>query len=94
MLADDTFAEAFADFGQAGTLAGVPVRLIFDTDTEIFDGEQVVQAPSALLQPGAAVTAAEGQTVVLSRGSYKVRQVLDQPPDGFFQRLVLARVGA
>ena len=44
------------------------------------------------LQVPATVAAAEGGTVVVRGTNYKVRQVIDLPPDGAIRQLVLARV--
>jgi hypothetical protein len=74
------------------TLAGVAVVGIFDSSAEITQGEAITLAPTFLLASSTAPSAAEGQTLIRSAISYKVRQVLREPPDGALTRLVLARV--
>ncbi len=90
MLVED-FALFFANFGVAGTLAGVPVRGILDSASDVVEGDVVTQRPTFLLQPGAA-SPAPGQALTLGAVSYTVRQVLAEPPDGALSRLVLARI--
>jgi hypothetical protein len=87
-------------FGVVGTLAGVSRELIFDApDTEDFDGT-VAEEPSALVATTAAPAVA--QTLVIASGdlpsqlahmagTYAVRQVRAEPPDGAFSRLILVR---
>jgi len=79
-----------ADFGVDATLAGNAVRAIVDTDTFV-DTEVATQQPSALVKATQASTAAPGQTFVANAVSYTVRQVLQEPPDGAFVRLILVR---
>jgi len=87
----ETLAPFFADFGVAGTLAGAPVRGIFDAASivEGFDGA-VTQAPSYQLATPAAPVAV-GAVLVIPAGTYTVRQALADEPDGATTRLVLAR---
>lgn len=80
----------FADFGEAVTVQGVAATGIFDTASDVIFGDVISTAPA--LQLPATVAAAEGGTVVVRGTSYKVRQVLDLPPDGVIRQLVLARV--
>ena len=80
-----------ADFGQAATLAGADVTAIVDTQTIEDVAGALTQAPSALLTAAAAASAAAGQAFVAGGVTYTVRQVLKEPPDGAFARLVLAR---
>jgi hypothetical protein len=87
-------------FGVVGTLAGVSRELIFDApSTRDFDGV-VIDEPSALVASSASPAVA--QTLVLAvgnlpsqlahlAGTYAVRQVLAEPPDGAFSRLVFVR---
>jgi hypothetical protein len=89
-----------AGFGVLATLAGVSRQVIFDApSTADFDGH-VLDEPSALVATSASPAVA--QTLILSSGdlpsqlahlagTYAVRQVLAEPPDGAFSRLVLAR---
>jgi hypothetical protein len=88
------------EFAVVGTLAGVSRNIIFDAPgTANFDG-LVIDEPSALVESSALPAVA--QTLVLSSGdlpsqlahlagTYAVRQVLAEPPDGSFSRLVLVR---
>lgn len=93
-----TFAEDLsvflADFGQACTLAGYSVRAIVDTSAiEDLAAGIVTQGPTALLTSTAAQAAAAVPGSVFTAGgvSYQVRQVLPEPPDAAFTRLVLVR---
>lgn len=86
----ENFAPFFADFGTAATLAGVAVTGIVDLESAD-DLASIAPRTSFLLKPGAAVTAAPGQALVVGATTYTVRQVLAEPPDGALQRLVLAR---
>lgn len=79
----------FADFGEAVTVQGTAAVGIFNAASELELNEVVVTAPS--LELPATVAAAEGNTVVVRSVSYRVRQVIDQPPDGVVRLLVLAR---
>lgn len=91
-----SFVEALppflADFGRACTLDGGNVTAIVDVQTiEDLDTGALTQAQSALLTASEAVGAAAGQVFVSDGITYTVRQVLKEPPDGAFVRLVLAR---
>lgn len=87
----ETAGDFLADFGQAATLAGSAVTAIFDTDTVDADGA-LTQQPSAVLSAAQSAAAAAGQTFVTAGTTYTVRQVLREPPDGAFTRLMLTRV--
>ena len=91
MLEDTSlYFDASLGLGEPATLAGVAVVGIFDSYAEIVQGEAITLAPTfTLLAAGS--TAAEGQTLARNGASYRVRQVLAEPPDGTLQRLVLAR---
>lgn len=80
----------FAQFGQAATLAGAPLRCILDSET-VLDFDTNTQSPTALVKTSDTGSAAAGQAFVSAAISYTVRQVLRQPPDGALTRLVLAR---
>lgn len=81
----------FADFGGPATLNGVAVTAIVDTET-VFEVNGVAsQKPTAVLATSAASAAAPGQSFVAGGLTYSVREVLREPPDGVFTRLVLAR---
>lgn len=79
-----------ADFGQDCVLAGAAVRALLDTETGLA-GELLAEGPSALLVSADAAAAAPGQSFTAAGVSHVVRQVLREPPDGAFTRLILAR---
>lgn len=78
-------------FGASATLAGVPLTAVVDTAAEIVLDDVITQAPAATVRVADAPAAAAGQSFVADGVTYAVRQVLRLPPDGAFQRLVLAR---
>lgn len=80
----------FADFGEAVLVNGTAAVGIFNTSTDLAQSAVLADGPS--LELPATVAAAEGQTVVVRSVNYRVRQVLDQPPDGRLRTLVLAQV--
>ena len=81
-----------ADFGQVCTLAGRTVSAIVDTSAiEDLAAGVVTQGPTALLVSASAAAAAPGDVFTAGGVSYKVRQVLPEPPDAAFTRLVLVR---
>jgi hypothetical protein len=90
MFAED-LSPFLADFGVDATLAGSPVRAIVDTDSVLELDGLITQRPSALLKTAQAAAAAPGQSFVATSVTYSVRQVLREPPDGVFTRLVLTR---
>lgn len=90
MALAETLGTFLADFGQAGTLAGSAVTVMLDTDTVDADGV-LTQQPSVLMTSAQAASAAAGQTLVTGGVTYTVRQVLREPPDGAFTRLILVR---
>lgn len=76
----------------AATLAGGAVTGIFDTESTVeFGGELVTQAPSFLLRSAEAGAAAAGASLVVNATTYIVREVAAEPPDGVLTRLALAR---
>lgn len=83
-----------ADFGQRCVLDGAAVTAIVDVSSfeDVVSGA-VTQGPSALVTSAAAgsVGVAPGSALSAAGVSYVVRQVLQEPPDGAFTRLVLAR---
>lgn len=102
MFAEDlSIFTATAGFGVAATLGGVARDVIVDAPgVEQLGGGIVTTEPSALVARSA--NPAVGQTCVLAAGdlpaylahlagTYTVRAVLDEPPDGAFARLILAR---
>lgn len=78
-----------SDFGEDVMVNAVAARAVFDAASELALGDVLMAAPTLLLP--ATVAAAEGQICVVRGVSYRVRQVLDEPPDGALRRLVLAR---
>lgn len=88
MLVEDQFTQVF---GQSCTLAGAPLQAIVDAATDVFGGDVLSDAPSALVLAADAPAAAQGQTFVAADATtYAVRQVIKVPPDGAVLRLVLA----
>jgi hypothetical protein len=72
----------FADFGDAATLAGVAVRVIFDGPGGTANG-MTIEAPQVQIASASVPAAYKGAALVISTGrgagSYKVREHL---PDG------------
>lgn len=90
MPLDDTALYLDA-FGTAATLAGAPVVAIVDAAAEIVLDDMITQGPAATVRTADTAAAAAGQVFVADSVTYRVRQVLRLPPEGAFQRLVLAR---
>ena len=90
MPLSDDLTSALAALGEPLTLAGQPVTGLFDLAGEVMLDGLLTTATTASVPASAG--AAAGQ--VLQRGSvsYRVRQVLPEPPDGLLHRLVLAKV--
>lgn len=86
------YFDASLGMAEGVVLNGESVSGIFEASTELDQGDVITTAPTFLMLAGGAV--AEGQSVVRGLVTYKVRQVLPEPPDGVLQRLVLARVSA
>lgn len=69
----------FADFGDAGTLAGDPVRVIFDNPTE----QQLGGVGIASAQPQVQIATASvpasvyGAALIIPQGSFTVRERFD-----------------
>lgn len=84
----EDLAPFFADFAVPATLGGASLRAIIDTQT-IDETGVATQEPSALV--ASPTTAAPDDTFVAAGVTYKVREVLKEPPDGAFTRLFLAR---
>lgn len=64
---------------------------LFNTATDVLDGQVLAQAPTLLLPTARAAGFAEGHTAAVNGGSYRVRQVRRQPPDGALTLLVLTK---
>lgn len=78
----EDLAPFFADFGEAATLAGVAVRVIFDGPGGQQSG-MTIEAPQVQIASASVPASYKGATLVISAGrgagSYKVREHL---PDG------------
>lgn len=72
----EDFAVYFADFGEAATLAGQPVRVIFDTPTDQLLGGvgMAAAAPQVQIATASVPAGAVGATLTLARGSFTVRE--------------------
>jgi hypothetical protein len=85
------YFDASLGMGEGVLLAGQPVDGIFEASSVVEQSEVITVAPTFLtLAAGSA--AAEGQILSRTGSSYKVRQVLQEPPDGAMLRLLLVRV--
>ena len=83
----------FADFGDAGTLAGQPVRVIFDAPVEDqLGGAGVLSSvPQVQIATASVPADVEGAALVIPQGSYTVRQHV---ADGTGLSLLLLRAAA
>ncbi|MBK9362999.1 MAG: hypothetical protein IPM99_18795 [Rubrivivax sp.] len=72
----EDLAPFFADFGDAGTLAGQPVRVIFDVPTEQQLGGMGVlsSVPQVQIATASVPSGVEGATLVIPQGTYTVRE--------------------
>jgi hypothetical protein len=98
----DAFLDVDAGFAVAATLAGAPVRVLFDAPgADVLGGEVTTTEPSILVK--ASLAAAVGQSLVMASGdlpahlahlagTYKLRSTLPEPPDGAFVRAFMAKV--
>ena len=78
MAFTEDFTPFFADFGEAATLAGAAVRVIFDGP----GGTQLgmsIEAPQVQIASASVPADYQGAVLVLARGSFKVRE---HTPDG------------
>lgn len=89
MPLDDDLASMLADLGESLTLAGQPVTGLFDVAGEVVLDGALTMATTALVPASAG--ALVNQTLLRGPTTYRVRQVLPEPPDGALHRLVLAR---
>lgn len=64
----------FADFGDAGTLAGEPVRVIFDDPTGESVGAVSARQPQVQIATASVPASVHGATLVIPQGTYKVRE--------------------
>ena len=72
-LAED-LTPFFADFGDDGTLAGQPVRVIFDEPAEL-QLEQRLRVPQAQIRTSQVPSAYQGASLVIPQGTFQVRDV-------------------
>ncbi len=93
MVGEDlsAFFDTVAGFASPATLAGSSVAVIVDTDSLVELDGVVTQQPIALLRASSAPNAAPGQQLLVGSSTFRVRQVLREPPDGALLRLVLTR---
>lgn len=103
MFAEDLsdFVDADTGFGVVALVNGVSATIIFDAPgAEALGGEVVTTEPSALIQASVAVSI--GNALVLAggdlpshsaglAGTYRVRSISPEPPDGAFKRVMLAK---
>lgn len=80
------------DFAESIVVDGTTVSAIFDLGSELQLGEVLALGRSVLLPAASVPSVAEGSTVVVRSVTHRVRQVLQEPPDGLLVRLVLAKV--
>lgn len=78
-------------FAEAVTVHGTATQAVFDTAAELVFGDVIGASPTLLLPATAVPAVADGSACTVRGGTYRVRQVLAEPPDGAFVRLVLVR---
>jgi hypothetical protein len=78
-------------FAEGVTLAGVAQTGIFDLAQETLLDDVISTTPAFTATTAALSGAASGQLLVRGGVTYKVRQVLQLPPDAAHTRLILAR---
>lgn len=86
----ENLAPFFDQFGDNATLNGAALKAIVDTET-VTGFDTLVQGPTALVKSSDSPSATQGQAFVANGITYSVRQVLRQPPDGAFTRLILVK---
>lgn len=96
------FMDTEAGFAVTAALAGVGVEIIFDAPgADVFDGQVATTEPSALVK--ASDDPAAGDTLVIASGdlpaqlvhhagTYNLRSLMPEPPDGVFVRCMLVKV--
>jgi len=85
----ENLAVFVSDFGDAGTLAGVPVRGIFDAPAGVDLGGITASEPQFQLPSAQVPASSRGQLLVIPQGSFTVRETL---PDGTGMTLLLLTV--
>lgn len=81
----EDFSLFLADFGVDGTLAGQPVRVIFDEPADVQIGQRTVQ-PQVQIQTAQVPASYLGAQLVCPQGTF---QVMDHLPDGTGMSLLL-----
>lgn len=92
MLFAEDLSPFFADFGDAGTLAGQPVTGLFTQAGQQIQlgGVATLVEDDSLLLPATSVPAGStGATLVLARGTYRVRRI--EKPDEALRLLLLEK---
>lgn len=89
MPLDDDLASSLAVLGEPLTLAGQPITGLFNVAGEVVLDGVLTLATTAKV--AASAGAALGQVLIRGSTSYRVRQVLPEPPDGALHLLVLVR---
>lgn len=97
----DLFLDVAAGFAVAATLAGVAVQVLFDTQgAEVFDAEVITTEPSVLVKASDGPAVADSLVIASGdlpsylaylAGTYSVRSVAPEPPDGVFMRAMLVK---
>ena len=85
----ENLAPFLADFGDAGTLAGLPVRGIFDAPAGTDLGGITASEPQFQLPTAQVPGASRGLALVIPQGNFTVREAL---PDGTGMTLLLLTV--
>lgn len=98
----DTFLDVAAGFAVAALLAGAAVTVLFDAPgADVFDGQVATTEPSVLLKAsddpdaGESLVLASGDLpaqLVQHAGTYTLRSVMPEGPDGAFVRAFLVKV--
>jgi hypothetical protein len=98
----DTFLDLDAGFAVDATLAVVAVKVLFDAPgADVLDGAVATTEPSVLVKAsddpdaGESLVLASGDLpaqLVQHAGTYTLRSVMPEPPDGAFVRCFLAKV--
>lgn len=86
MAFTEDLAPYFADFGQAATLEGQAVRVIFDAPSGTDFGSISATQPQVQIASAAVPLNVFGKTLVAPQGSFTVREAI---PDGTGMTLLL-----
>jgi hypothetical protein len=95
------FLDVEAGFAVVGTLGGDSIDLIFDAPgADALDGSVTTTEPSALVKAGVGIDVDDelvlgvgdlAEQLVHLAGTYTVRSVMPEPPDGVFVRAFLVK---